>query len=156
MSCNTSVQNYISKRVHNVTLRKLNVWCKPSVSERWCVYTRIKVTLRFCHLHLHQVHLSVRNGDWLWSRRITSSKMENAENELKIVVKIHVNLPCTGRRTGNNAKMGYLTDDRDLRGTVVKVRRREIINRTTGRVQRQSVMMYVVQISKTLMNKKCN
>ena len=44
-------------------LRKCKVWRKLSVSEQWCVNTRLDVTLRFCHLHLHQVHISVRDRD---------------------------------------------------------------------------------------------
>ena len=65
---------------------------------------------------------------WLGSRRITSPKMENAENSFQIDVIRHINLPFiqeemtlrrisgkTARRTGNNSKMGYLADDRCLR-----------------------------------------
>ena len=32
----------------------------------------------------------------------------------------------TARKTGNNANMGFPTDDHDLRDTIVKARRREI------------------------------
>ena len=103
---------------------------------------------------------------WLGARRLTSPKMENAENWFKIIVLRHVSLPFsqeemtlwwisneTARRTGNNTKMGFLTHEHDLRDTIVKVRRREIRNRTTESVKRQPVMTYVAQISKTCMNK---
>ena len=43
----------------------------------------LEVKLRFCHLHLRQVHLSVRDRDWLRSRRIAYSDMENDENLFK-------------------------------------------------------------------------
>ena len=46
-----------------MTLRKSKVWRKTSVSEQRCVSTRLAVTLGFCHLHLHQVHFSVRDHD---------------------------------------------------------------------------------------------
>ena len=65
--------------------------------------------------------------------------MENAENSFKIDVIRPVNLPFIqdemtlsgisyemARRTGNNAKMGFLTDDHDLRDTIVNVRRRDM------------------------------
>ena len=106
---------------------------------------------------------------WLGSRRITSPKMENAKNSFKIDVIRPVNLPLiqtqmtllwisdeTARRTGNNAKMGFLTDDNDLRDTIVKVRCQEFWYRTTESVKRQPVMTYVTQISKTFMNEKCH
>ena len=166
MSCNSSVQNYISKKVHNMTLRECKVWRKPFVSEQWWVNRCLEVTLRFCHLHLHQVHRS-----WFdfGSRRITSLKMENAKNSFKIDVISHVNLPFiqeemtlwsisdeTIRRTCNNAKMGFLTDDHDLRDKIVKVGRREIWYRTTESVKCQPVMTHVAKISKIFMNQKCH
>ena len=49
-----------------MTLRECKVRCKSSVFERWCVNTRLEVTLRFCPLHLHQVHLSVRYHELAW------------------------------------------------------------------------------------------
>ena len=42
MACKTSFQNYISKYVDNATLRKCKVWSIPSVSEQWCVNTRLE------------------------------------------------------------------------------------------------------------------
>ena len=76
---------------------------------------------------------------WLGSGKITSTKMENAENSFKIDVIRPVNLPfiheemtllCisnkTTRRTGNKAIIGFFTDEHDLRDTILKVRRREI------------------------------
>ena len=102
---------------------------------------------------------------WPGSRRITSLKMENAENSFKINKIRPVNLPfiqeeitlrwisdVTAIRTGNNAKMGFLSVDHDLRDTIVKVRHREILYRTMESVKRQPVMTYVARISKTFMN----
>ena len=57
-------------------------------------------------------------------------------------------------RNGNNVKMDFLTDDNDLRDTIVKVRRREMWNRPTESVKRQLVMTHVSLISKTFMNKQ--
>ena len=51
-----------------MTFRKYTVWRKPSISEQWYVNTRLEVTLRFLHLHLHQVYLSVRDRDLAWVR----------------------------------------------------------------------------------------
>ena len=61
--------------------------------------------------------------------------MENAENSFKIDVIRPVNLLLiqeemplrwirdeTARRTGNIENMGFLTDDHDLRDTIMKVR----------------------------------
>ena len=103
---------------------------------------------------------------WLWSRRITSREMANAENSFKLDVIRHVNLLLiqaemtlwwisdeTASRTGSNAKMGFLTHDHDLRDTIMKVIYREIWYRTTESVRRQPVMTYVVQISKTFVNR---
>ena len=39
------------------------------------------------------MHLSVRDHDLLWSRRITSLKMENVEKHLKSIQIRPVNLP---------------------------------------------------------------
>ena len=66
MACNTSVQNYILKKIDNMNLRKCNVFSEPSVTEQRCVNTVLEVTLRFCHLHLHQVNLSVRDRNLAW------------------------------------------------------------------------------------------
>ena len=65
--------------------------------------------------------------------------MENAKKSFKIDVIRPVNLPFiqeemtlwwisdeTENKTDNIAKMGFLTDDYDLRDTLVKVRRRKI------------------------------
>ena len=64
--------------------------------------------------------------------------MENAKNALKTYVIRPVHLPfiqeemtswCISdemaRRSGNNTKIGFLTDDYDIKDTIVKVRRRE-------------------------------
>ena len=60
------------------------------------------------------------------------------------------------RMTENNAKMGFLTYDDDLRDTIVKVGSREIWYHTTESIKRQPVMTQVAQTSKTFMNKKCH
>ena len=91
--------------------------------------------------------------------------MENVENALIIDVLRAVNLRFileemtlwwiseeTARRTGNNAKMGFLTDDNDIRDTIIKVKRHEIWYRTLESVKRQPVKTYVAEISKSLMN----
>ena len=106
---------------------------------------------------------------WLGSRRITSPKMENANNSFKIDVTRPINLPFiqwemtlwwisdeTTRWTGKNAIIGFLADDHDLRDTIEKVGRREIWYRTTESVKRQPFMTYVSQISKMFMNQKCH
>ena len=62
----------------------------------------------------------------------------------------------TARKTGNNAIIGFLTDDHHLRDTIVKVRRQEIWYRLTENVKRQPVMTHVAEITKTFMNQKCN
>ena len=41
---------------------------------------------------------------------------------------------------GNNAKIGFVTDDRDLRDTIVKVSRQEIWYRSIESVKRQPVI----------------
>ena len=43
------------------------------------------------------------------------------------------------RRIGNNAKTGFITDDHDLRETIAKVRRREILYLSTKSLKRQPV-----------------
>ena len=69
--------------------------------------------------------------------------MENAENSFIIGVLRPVNLPLwwvsdeMARRIDDNTKMGLITDDHDLRDTIVKVRRHEIIYRATESVKRQ-------------------
>ena len=50
-------------------------------------------------------------------------------------------------------KMGFIADDHDFRDTIMKVRRREILYRTTESVKRQPLMTYVAQISKTFLHK---
>ena len=169
-----------------MTLRECKVWCKPPVSEQWCVNTRLEVTLRFCHLQEQDKSSDIEQQPlvtytyikcilvseiviWIGSSRITSPEMENAENSFKIDVIRHANLPFiqeemtlwwvsdeTARKTGNNAKMGFLSDDHNLKDTIVYVRRREIWYRSTPSVKRQAFMTYVAQISKTFMNKKCH
>ena len=93
--------------------------------------------------------------------------MENVDNLFKIDVICPVNLPFiqeemtlssisdkTARRTGNDAKMGFLIDDHDLRDTIVKVWRREIWYLTTESVKRQPVMTHVALISKDVYESK--
>ena len=85
--------------------------------------------------------------------------MWNAENLFKIDVIRPVNLPLiqdemtlswisdeTARRTDNNAKMDFLTDDHDLRDTLVNIRRWEMGYCTTESIKRKPVMMYVAHI----------
>ena len=99
----------------------------------------------------HQAHVLSK---WfsklvMFVTRITSPKIENAENSFKINVIRLLNLLfiqeemtlwwiCdeTARKTGNNAKTGFLTDDHDLRDTIVKVKRQEIWYHTTESVKR--------------------
>ena len=142
-----------------MTFRKCKVWRKPSVKWHYVfvTYTYIKCIL------VSEIMI------WLGIRRITSPKVENAENSFKIDVIRPVKLPFirvemtlwwisdeTARRTGNNAKLGFLTDDHHLRDTIIKVRRQEIRYRRTESVKRQPVMTYVAQISKMFMNQKCH
>ena len=106
---------------------------------------------------------------WLGPRRTTSPKMDNAENSFKIDVIRHVNLPIireemtllwisdeTAGNTDNKAKFGFLTDENDLRDTIVDIRRWEIWYRATECVKLQPVMTHVAQISKTFMNQTCH
>ena len=110
------------------------------------------------------MHLSVRWRDLAWWRGIISPKIKNAENSFKIYVIRPVNLPFiqeemtlwwisdeTARRTGNNAKFGF-----EVRDTLMKVRRREILYRSTESVKRLPAMTYVALFSKTFMNPKCH
>ena len=104
---------------------------------------------------------------WLWSRRITSSKMENVENSLIIDVIRPVNLPFnqeemtlwgirdeTAGRTDNIEKMDFQIEDNDLRDTctILKVRILEIWYCKTESINRQPVTTYEVQISMTFRN----
>ena len=57
------------------------------------------------------------------------------------------------RRIGNNATMGFLSDDHYLRDTIVKVRRQENLYRSMESVKHQAVMTHVAKISKTFINK---
>ena len=111
-----------------MTLRKCKVWRKPSVSEQWCVNTRLEVIYFFVNYTYIKCILVSEIVVWLGSRRINFPKMENAENLLKIDVIKPINLPFiqekmtlwwisdeTARRTGNNAKMGFLTEDSNRR-----------------------------------------
>ena len=86
--------------------------------------------------------------------------MENAENSLKIDVIIPVNRPFIeelmtlwwisdepAKRSGNNAKLIFFSDDHDLKDKIVNDRRREIWYRTTESIKRQLVKSYVADIS---------
>ena len=53
-----------------MTLRKGKVWSKSFVTEQRCVNTRQEVTLRFCHIHLERVHISV------WDRKLKYQRRE--------------------------------------------------------------------------------